>query len=668
MPKSLVIVESPAKSKTISKFLGKDYTVAASMGHIMDLPRSKMGVDPKKNFAPEYVVIPERKKHISEIKKAAKDKDHIYLAPDPDREGEAISWHLSNLLGNGKKIQRVSFNEITKEAVQEAIKHPRELDMNLVNAQQARRVLDRIVGYSLSPLLWKKVGRGLSAGRVQSIAVKLIVEREREIQAFVPEEYWDIEAELKKQKLGSPSFKAKLDKIEEKKAEVKAGQEAQNLVEEIKKQEFTVSQVKESKKKRNPSAPFTTSKLQQDAFNKLHFSVSKTMKVAQDLYEGVELGKSETVGLITYMRTDSVNISKEAQKMAKDYILKKFGEKYYPETPNVYKSKKTAQEAHEAIRPATPLHDPELIKEYLTPDQFKLYKLIWDRFISSQMSAALFNVTAVDIMAGRFLFKATGTTILFDGFTIMYPTDEEGKDEKNLLPKLSTGEKLDLIKLDPAQHFTKPPPRYSDASLVKALEEKGIGRPSTYAPTIYTIVARNYVHREKGYLSPTELGIVVTDLLLQYFQKIMDEKFTAKMEEELDMIEEGKVDWVKVLHIFYRPFSFELKVAHSYMKAIKKEVTPTDQVCEKCGKPMVIKWGRRGKFLSCSGFPECKFAKTIGTGVKCPQEGCGGELVQRRSKRGFFYGCSNYPKCTFISKRLPGSEPAEQQAQGQVQE
>jgi DNA topoisomerase-1 len=392
------------------------------------------------------------------------------------------------------------------------------------------------------------------------------------------------------------------------------------------------------------------------------------MKVAQDLYEGVELGKSETVGLITYMRTDSVNISKEAQKCAKDYILRKFGERYYPQIPNVYKSKKTAQEAHEAIRPTTPLHDPELIKKYLTPDQLKLYKLIWDRFISSQMSAAVFNVTAVDITAGRFLFKATGTTVLFEGFTVMYPPEENGGPEKNLLPKLSTGEKLDLIKLDPLQHFTKPPPRYSDASLVKALEEKGIGRPSTYAPTIYTIVARNYVHRDKGYLSPTELGILVTDLLLQYFHKIMDEKFTAKMEEELDMIEEGQMEWVKVLHMFYRPFSFELKMAHSYMKTVKKEVTPTNQVCEKCGRPMVIKWGRRGKFLSCSAFPECKFAKAIGTGVKCPEAGCGGELVQRRSKRGFFYGCSNYPKCTYIAKRLPGSEPAAEPTPEQTQE
>lgn len=663
MGKSLVIVESPAKSKTISKFLGKDFTVSACMGHIIDLPKRKMGVDVKNNFAPEYVIIPERKKNLSQLKKDAKGKEHIYLAPDPDREGEAISWHLSKALGQDKKVQRVTFHEITKEAVLEAFRHPHALDINLINAQQARRILDRIVGYSLSPLLWKKVSRGLSAGRVQSVAVKMIVEREREIQAFIPVEYWDIEAELKKQlsvashqlsEKDKMPFIAKLEKMEDRKVEIKTKEEADKLVDEISRQLFVVAGIKDSKKKRNPLPPFTTSKLQQEAFNKLHFSVSKTMKIAQELYEGVELGKKETVGLITYMRTDSVNISKEAQREARDYILKKFGDKYYPEYPNVYKSRKSAQEAHEAVRPTVPLHDPGAIKKFLTSDQHRLYELIWNRFVSSQMSPAVYNVISVDITAGRFLFKATGTTVIFDGFTVLYPTQDNGeKEEKRLLPKLVAGERLDLIKLSSDQHFTKPPPRYSDASLVKALEENGIGRPSTYAPTISTIVVRNYVRREKGYLSPTELGIVVTDLLLQYFPKILDEKFTAQMEEDLDKIEEGKMDWIKVLHVFYRPFSFELKMAHSYMKSVKKEVTPTDQVCELCGRPMVIKWGRRGKFLSCSGFPECKNAKTIGSGIKCPQEGCGGELVERRSRRGMFYGCSNYPKCTYIANRLP---------------
>jgi len=657
MKKSLVIVESPAKSRTISKFLGKDYTVAASMGHVMDLPRSKMGVDIKNGFKPEYIMIPERKKHIAQLKKEAKDKERIYLAPDPDREGEAISWHLANLLGKNKKVHRVTFNEITKEAVLEAFKHPHSLDMNLVNAQQARRILDRIVGYSLSPLLWKKVSRGLSAGRVQSVAVKIIVEREREIEAFVPQEYWDLEAKLSKQK--GQELIARLDKIEDKKAEIKTKNESDKLVHEIRKQKFVVADIKESKKKRRSTPPFTTSKLQQEAFNKLRFSVGRTMKIAQELYEGVELGKKETVGLITYMRTDSVRISNEAQKEARAYILDKFGKRYYPDSPNVYKSKKSAQEAHEAIRPAVPLHEPEIIKEFLSHDQHRLYELIWNRFIASQMSAALYSVTIIDIEAGRFLFKVSGTMIVFDGFTVMYSQEDEKGDKAALLPKIASGDELNLVELLPGQHFTKPPPRYSDASLVKVMEEKGIGRPSTYAPTIYNIVSRSYIRREKGYLFPAELGILISDLLTQYFPKILDEKFTALMEEELDEIEEGKMAWVKVLHTFYRPFSFELKIAHSYMKTIKKEVTPTDEACEQCGKPMVIKWGRRGKFMSCSAFPECKNARPITTGIKCPQEGCTGELVRRKSKRGMFYGCSTYPKCTYIGKKLPEEEPGQ---------
>jgi len=653
MAKSLVIVESPAKCKTIGKFLGKDYVVEASMGHIIDLPKSKMGIDVKNNFAPQYIVIAERRKNLSQLKKAAKGKDWVYLAPDPDREGEAISWHLSNLLKKaGNKVRRISFHEITKEAVLEAMRHPRDIDINLVNAQQARRILDRIVGYSLSPLLWKKVGRGLSAGRVQSVAVRLIAEREKEIGAFLPQEYWEIEALLKKST--GAEFTARLDRIEEAKAEVANQGQAADLVTEIKKQRFIVGQIKEGKKRRSPSPPFTTSKLQQEGFNKLHFSPTKTMKVAQELYEGVELGKEEAVGLITYMRTDSVQISKEAQREARDYVVKKFGAKYYPEAPNVYKSKKSAQEAHEAIRPTVPLHEPAAVKRYLTLDQQKLYELIWNRFIASQMAPALYSVTTVDINAGKFLFRAAGTTVLFDGFTIVYATENGDTPEKGgILPKLTVREELALVDLSPRQHFTKPPPRYSDASLVKALEEKGIGRPSTYAPTIATIVARNYVKREKGYLTPTELGVIVTDLLLQYFPKILDEKFTAKMEDELDDVEEGKLDWIKVLHTFYRPFSFELKMAHSYMKSVKNEAAPTGQTCEQCGRPMVIKWGRRGKFLSCSGFPECKNAKTITTGIKCPREGCTGELVERRSGRGPFYGCTKYPACTYTANKLP---------------
>jgi DNA topoisomerase-1 len=486
------------------------------------------------------------------------------------------------------------------------------------------------------------------------------VEREREIKDFIPQEYWTIEAELKKQSGDKRHFTAKLDKVEDKKAEIKTAEEANRLAGDIKKLRFAVADITTSKKTRRPSPPFTTSKLQQEAFNKLHFSASKTMKIAQELYEGIELGKSEAVGLITYMRTDSVNISKEAQREAREYIVKKFSGKYYPSVPNVYKSKKSAQEAHEAVRPAVPLREPAAIGKFLTPDQLKLYELIWNAFIASQMSPALYEVTSVDIIAcpalpagrsGKFLFKASGTTVVFDGFTAVY--SQNGDEKENTLPRLAVGEGLDLVKLTPGQHFTKPPPRYSDASLIKTLEEKGIGRPSTYAPTISTIVDRHYVNREKGYFVPTELGTLVTELLLQYFPKILDEEFTARMEEELDEIEEGKLEWTKPLYVFYKPFAFELKMAHSYMKTVKKEVTPTDQVCELCGKPMVIKWGRRGKFLSCSGFPACKNAKSIGSGVKCPQEGCGGELVQRRFNRRFFYGCTNYPKCTYTTNRLP---------------
>ncbi|MFH1848016.1 MAG: type I DNA topoisomerase [Candidatus Omnitrophota bacterium] len=660
MPKALVVVESPAKSKTINKFLGKDFKVLASMGHVMDLPKSKMGIDLKHNFEPEYVVISERRKNIKQLKAELKEAEDIYLAPDPDREGEAISWHLAKLLGKGKKVHRITFNEITKEAVLEAFKHPHKIDMNLVNAQQARRVLDRIVGYTLSPLLWKKVGRGLSAGRVQSIAVKIIVQREKEINAFVAQEYWDIQAELKKKK-DQQSFMARLDKIEENKAEIKNRKESEDLVSEIKQQKFIVEKTRDSKKKRNPQAPFTTSKLQQDAFNKLRFSANKTMRVAQQLYEGIELGKGDAVGLITYMRTDSVSISKEAQREAREYIAKKFGDKYYPEKPNVYKSKKNAQQAHEAIRPAVPLREPQSVSEFLTPDQYKLYELIWNRFIASQMSPAQLKVTSIDIRAGRCMFRASGTIVLFDGFTAVYD-NEDKENSKPYLPHLKSGEELDLVALTPEQHFTKPPPRYSDASLVKALEEKGIGRPSTYAPTIQTIVARDYIRREKGYLFPSELGTVVTDLLSHYFSKILDEKFTAGLEEELDEIEDGKLEWVNVIRKFYRPYSFDLKIAQNYMKSVKKEPVPTDKVCELCGMPMVIKWGRRGKFLSCSGFPKCKNAKSITTGIKCPSQ-CGGELVSRKSRRGSFYGCTNYPKCTHTADKLPEEKkPEEQQA------
>ena len=662
--KAVVIVESPAKSRTINKILGSEYVVLSSMGHMVDLPRNKMGIDIENDFEPHYIVIPERRKYLAKLKKEIKKREVIYLAADPDREGEAISWHLKNELGKGKKVYRVTFDEITQAAVKKAFKHPHHINMKLVSAQQTRRILDRIVGYNLSPLLWRKVTRGLSAGRVQSVAVRLVVDREKEIKKFVPEEYWDIEAHLRKQAGERRSFGAKLEKIEGKDFRIKNEKEAAHAIEEIKKNEFVVSAVKESRRKKSPQAPFTTSKMQQDAFNKLHFAVNKTMRVAQQLYEGVELEHKASVGLITYMRTDSVKVSREAQDAAKKYILKTYSEKYYPQKPNFYKSRKRAQEAHECIRPTMPLREPAAIERFLAPDQFKLYELIWKRFVSSQMAKALYSVTSVGIEAGRYLFRTSGTKVIFDGFTAIYSAvDTQKEDERRKeiwkIPVLAVGEKLDLLKLLPSQHFTKPLARYSDATLVKALEENGIGRPSTYAPIIFTVVARNYVKRIRGYLYPTELGEVISDLLVKHFPEIMDVRFTARMEDELDGIEEGEVDRLDVLKSFYSPFIHRIEEAKIKMKSIKKEGVKTDKICELCGKPMIIKWGRRGKFLSCSTFPKCKFSKSITTGVKCPSPACLGELIERRSKRGNFYGCTNYPKCTYTTRVLPQPEAEE---------
>ncbi len=657
MAKNLVIVESPAKAKTINKFLGPKYKVVASMGHIIDLPKSKLGVDVENDFAPHYIVMADRKKNLAALKKEAKTKTVIYLAADPDREGEAISWHLGNQLrADDKKCYRVEFDEITKDAVLNAFKHPREINMNLVNAQQARRILDRLVGYSISPILWKKVARGLSAGRVQSVAVRLIVEREEEIKKFNPQEYWSLEAELKR-KADRPQdkFIAKLYKYKGAEIDIKYKQDADKAVERLKTELFVVSDLREARKKKNPYPPFTTSKLQQEGFNKLRFSGARTMHIAQTLYEGVEIGDEGSVGLITYMRTDSVKISKDAQAAAKDYILSTYGNRYYPETPNFYKSRKSAQEAHEAIRPTLPLRSPESVKNHLSPDQLKLYQLVWNRFLASQMATAVYSQTTVDIKAGDYLFKAIDTSVVFDGYTAVYEIEKEKEDDeerKTKLPKLSVGLPLDLLNLINAQHFTKPPPRYSDASLVKVLEELGIGRPSTYAPIIQTITARDYVRRESGYFHPTELGTIVAGLLVKHFPKVFDVEFTARMEDELDGIEDGQADWLMVLKSFYSPFIHSVEKAKLEMKDVKKEISATDQVCELCGKPMIIKWGRRGKFLSCSDYPACKNAKSITTGVKCPN-GCGGELVARRSSRGDFFGCSKYPKCTFTSKKLP---------------
>jgi DNA topoisomerase-1 len=651
--KSLVIVESPTKAKTIKKILGDNFSVVSSMGHIIDLPQKKLGVDLEKGFEPEYVTLSGRQKTLASLKKEAKNKEAIYIATDPDREGEAIGWQLKErVFKKDDNILRVTFHEITPAAVNEAFKHPRDFDINMVEAQVGRRVLDRIVGYFLSPLLWKKIARGLSAGRVQSVALRLIIEREREIEKFIAKEYWEIEAELAK---GGDSFVAKLNKISGEKAEIKAGPEAATICQEAQAEKFIVKDIKKSEKKRNPSAPFITSTMQQDAFNKLRFNANKTMFLAQQLYEGIDIGQDNPVGLITYMRTDSPRVAPEAINEVRDYIALSFGKEHLPDKPNYYKVKKLAQEAHEAIRPTFVSRHPESLKNFLTPDQHKLYTLIYNRFLSSQMKPAVYSIDTLDIEAGKYSFNASGSTLVFEGFLLAYKAteEEEGDGEalkKNKIPLLNKGEALELLKITPSQHFTKPPARYSDSSLIKALEEDGVGRPSTYAPIIYTLILRDYVRRIKGYFKPTELGFKVCDLLVEYFPKVLDIKFTALMEEQLDEIEEGRLKKLKVLEDFYAPFKVRLDFAQ---ENIKKEVITSDKLCDLCGKPMIVKWGRRGKFLSCSGFPECKGSKSITSGVKCPQEGCGGELIERRSARGFFYGCSNFPKCRFVSRTLP---------------
>ncbi len=664
---ALVIVESPAKCKTIQKYLGPGFEVAASMGHVVDLPKSKMGIDIENNFEPQYIVTKDRKKTLADLKKKNKGKLKLYLACDPDREGEAISWHLKNQLGAGKEVHRVVFNEITKTAILEAFKHPLEINQNLVDAQQARRVLDRLVGYNLSPLLWQKVSRGLSAGRVQSVALRLIVDRERDVRAFKPEEYWTIEAQLSKQKGDNTPFVAKLEKIGKVKAEITNQKTAAETLDKAKAQSFVVEELKKLKKKRNPQAPFTTSKLQQAAYNALRFPASKTMKVAQTLYEGVEIGEEGSVGLITYMRTDSVRLSDQAIKEVREFIGKNYGKDYLPAMPNVYKSKKQAQEAHEAIRPSSFFRKPQEIESYLTPDQQKLYALIWQQAVASQMTPASIAQEAATIKAGEFFFHATGSRVEFAGFLAVAGRSDE---EDHPLPELLEKEVLKLLKIDPIQHFTKPPPRFTDASLVKAMEEGGIGRPSTYAPIILTLTSRDYIRREGGSLLPTDLGMLVTDLLVKHFEKVLNFEFTAHLEEGLDQVEEGVVGWKKVVKDFYDVFSGQIESAKTQMQTVRREAEPTDEVCGQCGKPMVIKWGRRGRFMSCSGWPECKNAKSISTDVSCPQ--CtAGKLVARRAKSGkgrSFFGCTAYPACTFITNRLPASKPAQGQESPQEPE
>ncbi len=717
MAKNLVIVESPAKSKTLARFLGKDFDIMATVGHIIDLPKSKLGVDVKNNFEPDYTVIDGKQKIITELKKAAKKAEIVYLAPDPDREGEAIAWHVANSIKKGSKARfhRVAFNEITKRAVVDAIKHPREIDMNLVNAQQARRVLDRIVGYTVSPFLWKTVARNLSAGRVQSVALRLVCEREAEIRAFVAEEYWQLNADLLTKK--QEQFSARLYKVDDKtvvkpadaadgKVCIRTEDEVQGYINELKTVDWKVATIKQSEKVRRPYAPFITSTLQQEAAKAYGFSPKATMRVAQELYEGIDIGQDGATGLITYMRTDSTRIAGEALTAARDYIKGEYGPEYLPAKPQVYSKKQAVQDAHEAIRPTYLTLPPAKVKKHLTPRQFKLYTLIWNRFVASQMNPAVYDVETVDIEAGRFTFRAATQRIRFDGFLKIYHEEKEpdengnGENGNGDLPPLAENDPLTLKKLNPTQSFTKPPARYSEAMLVKRLEADGIGRPSTYASIISTLRDRKYVELEQRKLAPTELGEAVNKILVENLPKVFNVKFTADMEKELDLVEDGTDDWVKVLNDFYKPFASAIGDLKGKQDEIKKSLTEeTDIKCEKCGSPMVIKWGRNGRFLACSAYPECKSTrplpeeeaanktdevcdkcgspmvvktgrfgrflacsaypdckntKAITLGIKCPNEGCNGDIVEKQTKgRKIFYGCSNYPKCKFASWDKP---------------
>ena len=732
---SLVVVESPAKAKTIKKYLGRGFDVKASVGHVKDLPTSKLGVDIENGFAPDYVAIKGKAKVLSEIKRAAKTASSVFLATDPDREGEAIAWHIAEELGvsgGDEKVRRVLFNEITKTAIQKAIQQPLDLDQKKFDSQQARRILDRLVGYQISPILWKKVRRGLSAGRVQSVAVRLVVEREREIQAFKPEEYWSLEA-LLAAKL-PPEFRARLVKLSGQKAELKEGETTRGIVAELEGATFTVASVERKERRRNPPPPFTTAKLQQEAANRLGFTAKKTMTLAQRLYEGVELGDEGAIGLITYMRTDSVRLSTEAVDAVRAHIGATYGKDHLPETPHLYKTKqKAAQEAHEAVRPTSLEWTPERVAPYFDAigerDMLRLYELIWNRFVACQMVPAVYDQTTADIGAGRATFRATGSILKFPGYLAVYgakpPEEEAGaqpeekaegeegekKNQEKILPPLEQGMVLDCRKLDAELHFTQPPPRFNESSLIKEMEERGIGRPSTYAAILSTIQEKQYVEKVERNFKPTELGIIVTDELVRAFPREMDVAFTAGMEEKLDEIEEGNAQWQAVLGDFYSAFKEDLAKAEVHMRDVKRQETPTDLVCEKCGKPMVIKWGRMGEFLACSGYPECrntmnfrrtedgkiepqkeeeietdekcpncgapmvvkrgrfgrflacskypecKTSKPISIGVTCPK-GCGGYISERRSKRGkTFYGCSSYPNCDFVSWDKPRNEP-----------
>lgn len=715
MTKGMIVVESPTKVKTLQKFLGDDYIIKASVGHIKDLPEGELGVDLEKDFQPQYVTIPGKKKVLGELKKASQKVKNIYLGPDPDREGEAIAWHIAEEIGNeGKNVYRILFNEITKNAVLDALKKPGTLQRPLYEAQQARRILDRLVGYQVSPILWEKVRRGLSAGRVQSVAVRIICEREREIQNFVSQEYWSLTATLRGK--DSPiSFNARLAKWKGKKVDLANESEAVAMKKRLESVPYTVSKILEQEKKRHPLPPFITSRLQQEASRKLSFSAYKTMRVAQKLYEGVDLGEAGTVGLVTYMRTDSPRVSSEAVHQVRDWIKKRFGDSFLPPKPNQYKSRKGAQEAHEAIRPTSMDLEPEKVKAYLSKDENALYKLIWDRFVASQMASAVFLQTTVEIRASEGIFTATGSAPVFHGFMALYVESEDNhlsvngkaEEEEGKLPRLSEGEVLELLGLAPKQHFTQPPPRFSEATLIKELEEKGIGRPSTYAAILSTIKGKGYVGMEKGKFHPTELGYLVNDLLVVNFPDILNIEFTALMEENLDKVEEGEKGWVETLREFYLPFEKDLEMAKISMRDVKREQIPTDAVCEKCGSKMVKRWGKRGYFLACSSYPKCRYTReveengenqkmetdvtcekcgspmviksgkygrflacsnypsckstqSLNTGVQCPQDGCEGMLVERRTRKGrTFYSCSNYPRCTFAlwDKPIPEKCP-----------
>ncbi len=709
MLKGLIIVESPAKVKTLQKFLGEDYVIKASVGHVKDLPEGELGVDLKKDFQPHYLPISGKGKVIRELKKASKEVKNIYLGPDPDREGEAIAWHIAEEIGDAdKNIYRVLFNEITKKAVLDALRHPGKLQASKYEAQQARRILDRLVGYQVSPILWEKVRRGLSAGRVQSVAVRIVCEREREIENFVSEEYWSLTATLKGK--GSPiSFDARLAKWKGKKVKMANETEALAIQKTLEAVPYSVSKIAQQEKQRHPFPPFITSRLQQEAYRKLSFYAQKTMRVAQKLYEGVDLGEIGSVGLITYMRTDSVRVSAEAIQQVREWIKVRFGDSYLPDKPNIYKSRRNAQEAHEAIRPTSIDLDPDKVKAYLDKDQRALYKLIWDRSVSSQMSSAVFLQTTIEVKADDALFTATGTVPIFQGFMALYVEGEDNQENGNgekKFPLLSEGEILELLGLTPKQHFTQPPYRFSEATLIKELEEKGIGRPSTYATILTTIKEKGYVRLEKGKFFPTELGCMVNDLLVVNFPDIFDIEFTAQMEENLDQIEEGQKDWVDTLKEFYTPFEKDLEMAKVSMRDVKREMIPTDAICERCGSKMVKRWGKRGyflacssypkcrytreiegngenqvetetrcekcgnpmvikngkfgRFLACSNYPSCKFTRSLDMGVPCPQEGCGGAMVERRTRKGrTFYSCTNYPTCTYAlwDKPIPEKCP-----------